>query len=184
MSLAVETKKYQDAWSLPGYSKHSPGENFVDLFWDIAKPKANSSVLDVGAGAGAASRVLKDRGLAVTAVDLTNAGWKQDDIHLAIGTIWKPLPVAGLFDNGFCCDVMEHLPTEYTALAVSNIMSRCAHTFFSISFEEDNFGALVGSPLHLTVKPFIWWRDMLSELGTVLEARDVLGDGIFYLGRK
>lgn len=179
----IERDKYSDIWSLAEYSICSPGKLYVDMFWDIAKPKLGTSLLDVGAGAGAASRVLKDKGLVVRGFDITNEAWRHTDIPLLTGCIWRDLPRGNAYDYVYCCDVMEHLPTEFTALAINEMLNVGTKAFYSISFQEDHYGDYVGSALHLTVKPFLWWRDMLRELGTVYEARDLLGDGVFYVGR-
>jgi hypothetical protein len=37
--------------------------------------------------------------------------------------------------------------------------------------------------LHQTVQPFTWWRDSLKELGTIVEARDLLTDAAFLVTR-
>jgi hypothetical protein len=62
-------------------------------------------------------------------------------------------------------------------------LNSCGSAFFSISFNQDVMGEMIGEPLHLTVQPFTWWRDTFRELGTLYEARDILGEGIFYAGR-
>jgi hypothetical protein len=53
--------------------------------------------------------------------------------------------------------------------------------FLSICTVPDTNGAWVGQPLHLTVQPFTWWRDQLSELGRVVECRDLLTSGVYYV---
>lgn len=179
----AERAKYADIWSLPAYQQsRSPGAHWLDTFWDIAEPKPGARVLDVGAGSGAASRALKDKGLDVRAFDLTDAAWAHPDIELATGSLWRGLPNgAAKYDYGYCCDVMEHIPPQFTGLCIANILSACEHAFFSISFLSDHFGRYVGAPLHLTVQPFTWWLALLSELGDVIEARDTLGEGVFYV---
>ena len=179
-----EKAKYQDAWLLPGYSKNSPGAKYVDLFMEISGAKEGESLIDFGAGSGAASRKLKDKGLSVVAFDLVDTAWKHEDIKLIVGSLWNSPPTGTPHRFGYCCDVMEHIPTEFVALVVSNMLARCTNIFLSVSFEDDVFGHFVGQPLHLTVKPFNWWLDMFREVATVHEARDILGEGIFYLGRK
>lgn len=180
-----ERSKYARIWEIDQYSQVSPGAIYANMFFDIAQPERGQSLLDVGAGSGAGSRVLKDRGLVVRGFDITDEGWKHSDIPLMTGCIWRDLPRNSVppYDYGYCCDVMEHIPTEFTALAVSEIVRVCNNSFFSISFTNDHFGEFIGEPLHLTVKPFTWWRDMLREVGTVYEARDLLGDGVFYVGK-
>lgn len=180
----AERKKYDAMWSVEDYSKYSPGEHLVEFFFQIAKPVAGQSVLDVGAGAGAGSRALKNKGLSVSAFDLTREAWKHQDIRLMTGSVWRDLPLTSPpYDFAYCCDMMEHIPTEFTALSVSEILRTSGKAFFSISFQQEYYGQFIGEHLHLTVKPFTWWRDMLRELGTVHEARDMMGDGVFLVSR-
>jgi hypothetical protein len=42
----------------------------------------------------------------------------------------------------------------------------------------------VGQPLHKTVKPFVWWRDLCREIGTVVEAVDMLTRAVFVIRGK
>ena len=44
-------------------------------------------------------------------------------------------------------------------------------------------GALIGEALHLTVRPFLFWRDLFRELGTLHDARDLIGEGVFCVSR-
>jgi len=93
---------------------------------------------------------------------------------------WKGTIKDIRFDWVYCCDVMEHLPEALTMLAVHQLLSVARKgVFLSINFQPDVFGAWVGHALHQTVKPFTWWRDMLSEVGEVVEARDLLRTGLF-----
>jgi hypothetical protein len=171
-------------WEVDDYHKMSPGELYVDAFFNILKPKSGERVLDVGAGAGAGSKALKQRGLSVQAFDLTDAAWKHDDIKLMTGSVWRDLPhVSPPYNYCYCCDVMEHIPTEFTALSVSEMLRVGVLSFLCISFQEEFYGRYIQQSLHLTIKPFEWWRDMLREVGTVHEARDLMGDGLFVVGR-
>lgn len=178
----AERDKYSRIWEFESYAQFSPGADQIDMFWQIAKPKSGQSVIDVGAGAGAASAILKARGLQVRAFDLTDQAWTQPDIHLQTGTIWNDLR-GGMYDFAYCCDVMEHIPTEYVALSIDRILATARAAFFSVCFLDDGAGRLIGQPLHLTVKPFVWWRDLFRELGRLDEARDQMGQGVFYVRR-
>jgi hypothetical protein len=62
---------------------------------------------------------------------------------------------------------------------LDNIAQHVDRCFFSIHFGPDHFGQVVGHPLHLTVKPFEWWVVKLAQFGTVKQARDLLGMGVF-----
>ena len=178
-----EAAKYGAVWQFPAYHQSSPGAGFADIFMGVTQARRGQSVVDVGAGAGAGSKALRDRGLEVTGFDLTAEAWDQDcGIPLLTGTVWNGIP--GAYQYAYCCDMMEHLPTEFVALTVVSILRAAPAAFLSISFNPDEFGpALLGKSLHLTVRPFLWWRDMLREVCQVEEARDLMGDGIFYVRR-
>jgi len=175
MSLSEhEREKYAQAWDIPAYHDHSPGKKYAPLFGRMVAPDGGS-VLDIGCGAGAGGKALEAAyGLSATYLDQVKVGELDPFIEQPL---WKPIP--GLYDYGYCCDVMEHIPTEFTMLCVTNMLRACKQVFFSISFQPDHFGAHIGEPLHLTVKPFAWWRDALREVGTVVDARDLLGEGVF-----
>ena len=79
--------------------------------------------------------------------------------------------------------MLEHIPTEYTMLVIERCLEAAPVSFFHISFDPDSFGQYIGQPLHLTQQPFAWWRDRLGELGALVDARDLLGHGIFLLRR-
>lgn len=187
--LSHEQEKYTRAWDIPEYRRVSPGVMWADLFGSIASPESGETALDLGCGAGAGGRALAEKfSLQVTYLDFVKAeGVPEPFIQQPL---WQRIDISPAghrspwHDYGYCCDVMEHLPTEFTMLAVSRMLECCIKVFFSISFQADHFGKFVGEPLHLTVKPYTWWRDRLGEIGTVLEARDFNGEGIFYVGQK
>ena len=178
-----ERAKYDAIWGFEQYHAVSPGLNLVEMFWSIARPKPGEVLVDVGAGSGAASRALQDRGLSVTAFDFTSEAWAHKDITLHTGSIWRELTNLNGAKYVYCCDVMEHIPPELTGLCISNILRICEKAFFSVSFVPDVMGAKIGETLHLTVKPYLWWLDLFRELGTVIEARDLLTDGVFYVSK-
>ena len=173
-----ERSKYEKAWALEGYGA-SPGMRYLDMFWGIAKPPQNASLIDIGCGDGQAGKALRDRGLLVCGFDLVGS---ESGLPIYTGTVWRDL-LDGPFDYGYCCDVMEHIPTQFTALSIDSILRSCSFAFFAINFELDRHGDAIRDRLHLTVQPFTWWRDMMRELGTVHEARDLLGNGVFYVER-
>ena len=83
-----------------------------------------------------------------------------------VADLTKPVPADAVY--GFCCDVMEHIPTEDVATVLRNILASANHVFFGISTVPDELGALIGEPLHLTVQPAAWWVKQLTELGAVV----------------
>jgi hypothetical protein len=173
-----ERAKYARIWNDDQYSEMSPGVNAIPMFEKIVRPNPGAKILDVGAGSGAASRALRSRGYSVDSFDITDAKWNGDG-QLILGSVWRGLPSG--YEIGFCCDVMEHIPTQFVGLTVREILRSCQRAFLSICFMEDGFGDRIGMPLHLTVKPFVWWRDTLRECGQLLDARDLVGAGVFHV---
>ncbi len=183
-ALEHERSKYEKAWSLPDYSNNSPGEVYAEMFEDMASPQPGESLVDLGCGAGAGGKALTERwGLNVTYLDFVKVdGVPEPFIEQAL---WVPLPKRNpKWKYGYCCDVMEHIPPEYSMLVVRNIMDACETAFFSIDFTKDNYGKFVGEPLHINIMPYTWWRDKLSEMGELVEARDLLGEGVFLVERR
>lgn len=177
-----EVAKYTKIWQQEQYDEVSPGANFASYFTAITGAKPGATVLDIGAGSGAGSVALKRLGFDVTAFDLVGKGWKHPDIYLMTGSIWHGVPCDHLFDYAYCCDMMEHIPTQMVGLAVSRVLEHSKSAFFTVCFNADTHGAAVRETLHLTVQPFRWWLDTMKELGTVFDARDLMGMGTFHVG--
>lgn len=181
-----ERAKYAQLWSdIPEYREYSPGVENVQRFMDVMKPAPLSSILDIGCGTGVAGMMFAKLGLYPHWIDITDAGLHPEvkRNRFTKATLWDEWNDAVGCDYGFCCDVMEHIPTEYTMLVIDRILSACHTTWFQISLVPDQFGATIGQPLHLTVKPFDWWRDRFKLAGTVLDARDLCGQAL-YVVRK
>lgn len=187
--VAPEREKYQEIWAEPDYHTFSPGMENVERFISVLKPNHDDTLIDIGCGSGDAGVAFQEKGLRVSWVDLTG-----DALNPAIprtqfvqGALWQPswtLKRMLGWDYGFCCDVMEHIPLEYTMLTLHNIISACRTTWFQIAFEPDVFGTLIGKPLHLSVMPFTWWRDRIAAFGMLVEARDLCGCGVFVVKRR
>ena len=194
-----EAALYTDTWqSVSHYGDKSPGEWYLPIFLDLIGTD-RGTVLDAGTGSGKGARALRDAGLTVMGCDLTDAGFDHTlgipfrsaclwhdltpvmhDARVALGWPWNRLK----FDWCYCCDVLEHLPEQFTMLAIDQLLRVARRgVFLGISTEPDLNGWWVGEPLHKTVKPFTWWRDGLRELGTVVEARDLLAQGTFLVTR-
>jgi 2-polyprenyl-3-methyl-5-hydroxy-6-metoxy-1,4-benzoquinol methylase len=175
-----ERQKYRDIWARLDYRIRSPGEYYVQHFQEIAKPIYGQRIIDIGCGEGAACVALRDRcGLICHGIDLVNPGLKLE-MPFEACCLWQSWGQfeAQVFRYGYCCDVMEHIPTEYVALALSRIRHHCMEGFFSIASFQDTRDDI---ELHLTIKPFKWWFDLIGEFGNVVDARDLIDRYVIYV---
>ena len=198
MSIVVEDgakqerDKYAEIWStIPEYKNWSPGLDAVDRFMSLQLVKnrfpsiGGATLIDIGCGEGVAGLEFVKRGFRVSYVDITDAGLRPevDRFYFYETPLWNFRPDADRWDFGFCCDVMEHIPPEYTMAVIQRILDACHVTYLQICNVPDSFGAKIGEPLHLTVQPFKWWLIRLATLGTVLDARDLCGNSMFLVSR-
>jgi 2-polyprenyl-3-methyl-5-hydroxy-6-metoxy-1,4-benzoquinol methylase len=193
MSLVTtERQTYEHMWALSAYSENSPGETWLPLFLDMARPSVNAFVLDAGCGSGKGALALRAAGCRVMLCDLTEAGLLPETAGLPFlkAVLWDDLrPFFDIateghgFDYVYCCDVLEHIPTPFTMLVISRLLEAAPKVFLSISLMPDQFGVWVGKPLHQTVQTFPQWRDQLNTLGRVVEARDLLHTGVYLVER-
>ena len=182
---AMERATYSDVWELEPYKQApSAGLRYSALFTEFARP--GETVLDAGCGDGRGAMALAAHGLHVTTCDITSAGlppvWPLEFEEAAL---WHDLAdVFGPhgFDWVYCCDVLQHVPVQFTMTSVAQLV-RQAHrgVFLSVSTQPDPYGIWIGKNLHQTVQGFTWWRDSLREFGPLVEARDLVGSCVFVL---
>lgn len=195
MLIDAEREKYETIWAIPEYSEQSPGLRHLDQFMGMAGLSSGHglTLLDAGCGSGKASLALQSKGFNVLLCDLTPAGLCPEarDLPFIAASVWDDLRtgrhigIGGKRDYVFCCDVMEHIPPEFTMLAVTRLLDVARRgVFLSIAFFGDEFGKWVGDNLHLTVQPFTWWRDRLNGLGQIIECRDCIANGLFLVAPK
>jgi len=183
--LDTERQTYRDAWAIPAYAQHSPGERCVPLFLDMTQTTMRSSVLDAGCGAGKGALALQAAGFArVTLCDLTREALTTEAQALPFVevTLWDAhlVRTVGFHDWVYCADVLEHIPTALTMLVVARLLEVARRgVFLSVSLQPDVMGYWVGKPLHQTVQPFVWWRDHLNAIGSVVEGRDLMNSAAF-----
>jgi 2-polyprenyl-3-methyl-5-hydroxy-6-metoxy-1,4-benzoquinol methylase len=180
-----EREKYQEAWSLDVYTKTSPGADALPLFLDMAGPLHGAKVLDAGCGEGKGTDALIAAGFLVTACDFVVDAYKSTAPFYE-WVLWeRPSNLRlldGQFDYIYCCDVLEHIPTALTGLVITRLVDLAERgVFLTISNVQDVMGLWVGTPLHQTVQPFVWWRDLLDTVAEVREARDLLNSSAFFV---
>lgn len=177
-TLEKEREKYDAVWAIPDYSTFSPGGFYSGVFAEY-EPYMDAKIIDLGCGGGAGGKALRNLGYQnVEFLDIVDVCKEDNFINMPI---WKDWASTRLFkrDWGYCCDVMEHLPESLVGLAVHQMSRGCHKAFLSISLTEDAFGRVICDDLHLTVKPYAWWKSLLSEFGTVIEARDQMDTGVY-----
>jgi len=185
MSLAsTERSKYKECWKYDKYRHHSPGEWALPVFKQIVRKK--STLIDLGCGTGRAGMALSELGFDVTLLDFApnclDFAVRQKELPFIQSNLWSGWK--GEWEYGYCCDVMEHIPPEMTDRVLKRIAKNCKRVFFTIHFGPDNFGKVVGHPLHVNIQGFTWWRDKLKEHFILKDARDLIGMGTFMVNQK
>lgn len=156
-----EREKYQLMWQFDTYRKGSPGEHMADFY--INKFKPESKVIDFGCGTGRAGIKFNENGIDVLLIDFTDncRDAEAQTIPFLQWDLTNEIPVNAKY--GYCTDVMEHIPPEDVEKVISNIMSSAEKVYFQISTVNDILGDLIDKPLHLTVKPYEWWKDQFAN---------------------
>ena len=184
---ATEAALYDDVWSVPAYRKWSPGLAAVPRFVRLVQPSASDTVFDFGCGAGKAGEALTQHVMGVALVDHTRAGLEVVErvgLKFYQHTLWREWHQPGMVSatHGFCCDVLEHIPTELTGLTIARMLALVrGRLYLEVSTVPDGMGVFVGQALHKTVQPFTWWLHLCREIGTVVHGIDLLDRAVFVL---
>ena len=172
-----EQRKYEKMWAHDAYRAISPGESSASMFLEQAHPMKDSTCIDFGCGTGRGGLMISLLGnMVVTLMDFAENALDPDVRNATVtqphriswlqADLTKEIPATAAY--GFCCDVMEHIPTEDVDLVLHNIFRSAAHVFFQISGGEDNCGVLEDEELHLTVKSYEWWTKKLRDHNVVI----------------
>lgn len=200
--MSITTKErdlYSTVWqSVDTYGQYSPGEKYLPLFLHMigdrraprhGDPAYPRSVLDAGCGSGKGALALQAAGFHVSMSDVTREGLipEASGIHFHEHVLWRPFygwetPVQ--YDFVYCCDVLEHIPPQFTMISVRELLQIAPIVFVAVCNVPDSSGSWVGQALHQTVQPFTWWRDSFREIATVLDARDLHDNSVFLLERS
>ena len=159
----TEQEKYQIMWQYDSYREVSPGEQIARFYIERFKPEGR--IIDFGCGTGRAGVTFSELGYPVLLIDFTDNSRDEEAQALPFvqWDLTNKFPFYG--ENGFCTDVMEHIPTKKVIDVVKNIMDSATNVFFQISTMDDSMGAVIDEPLHLTVKPHAWWKELFVSLG-------------------
>ena len=155
----TERQKYQRVWMHDAYRAVSPGYIEKRRAWDALGCKSGETLNDYGAGPGRATAWFRDAGMDALAIDIADNAL-ETDVPFIRACLWEmqspPVPVA---DYGYCCDVMEHIPTDHVAEVFAGIAANTEKAaYFRIATRPDKMGPrLLGEPLHLTVRDGDWW---------------------------
>jgi len=167
ISNLSEQDKYKLMWMFPSYRAVAPGESIADFY--INKFKPTGRVIDFGCGTGRAGVRFSEAGYSVTLIDFADNCRDNNamDLPFIEWDLTEEMPFSA--ENGFCTDVMEHIPTKDVGAVVDNIMNTVERCFFQISTVDDIGGDLIGSRLHLTVKDHDWWERLFKVSGYAIE---------------
>jgi|SRR5215204_5673103 len=181
---AAERNKYDEMWAVPEYADKSPGLDNVERFISVLKPAMGSPMVDIGCGTGGAGLALQNQHhMRMWWLDISSAALDPAVPRLRFikTPLWRqwPYQIRPAWEYGFCCDVLEHIPTEFTMLSIERIVRACRVSWLQISLVPDVFGQAIGQTLHLTVRPFRWWLERIAVLGEVIDARDLISSGLY-----
>lgn len=176
-----EVSKYLRMWEREEYRRYSPGEERAMQFLKQSRAPRDSTAIDFGCGTGRGALMLALMGgLKVTMLDFAGncldpevreaTQTQADRIGFIKHDLTKPIPVTAVY--GYCCDVMEHIPTEDVPAVLRNILNAAQHVYFNISTTEDGWGKLIGETLHMTVRDAAWWARQLLDAGALIHWSD------------
>jgi SAM-dependent methyltransferase len=192
----TDAETYERVWEDPRYRKTAPGEAHVERFLSLAHPYGE--VIDFGCGTGRAAAAIASRaGVRVTALDFAANAPDNGEVQAGVPASPAPdvpppnvtfrvhdlrNPLSGVAPFGFCTDVLEHIAPEDVEGVLLNALTAARRVYLAISTVPDHFGpALLGEPLHLTVRPHDWWKGSLESLGARIDYEEDLGStSVFY----
>lgn len=176
-----ERDKYTKLWQTGTYRAYSPGEHAARTFLSLLPQDATGPVIDFGCGTGRGGIEISKTGLDVVLVDFVSTCRDQEALSLPFleWDLTTPCPLRAPY--GFCCDVMEHIPTEDVPKVLRNILQSANTCFFQISTVPDSLGVLIGQDLHLTVQPGSWWKDQIEMCGGAIEWSQLTATDVQFL---
>lgn len=160
-----ERQKYEKVYAMNIYPG-GPGVSIAPLMVEVCKPAPGDTVCDYGCGGGDALIKLQDAGMDVIGTDIADSlvsdyGYSIPFFRAAIWEIPADFPAT---DWSFSAHVLEHLPPEKVDESLKVIERHTVKGFFCEVFHlPDIMGAAIDETLHLTVQPWEWWAEKLSN---------------------
>lgn len=180
---AIEADKYLRIWERPEYRAFSPGMSEVERAFAVCGMAPGDRLVDYGSGTGRATEWFADRGLSVLGVDFApNA--REAEVPVVESCLWAMGDEVPPADWSFCCDVMEHVPTDKVRDVLAAIAARTMRgAYFRINCQADGFGRLIGERLHLTVRSGEWWRREVEAVFPLVDVVEVDERDVILLAR-
>ena len=156
----AEQSKYEMCWDDPAYRNAPKSERrFEMIAYHFNKFNAKR-LIDLGVGTGRLATLLQGIGFVVTGVDIAS-NCLDDNVRIEFiqQALWEPIP--GLYDGVICTDTLEHIPTNKVKAVIDNIQRLAPHGYIAIGLNKEKLNP-AGKPLHLTLKPVSWWKEMIN----------------------
>lgn len=141
--------------------------NLLDRFLPL-KQGSGKMALEVGCAIGAFSRLLKERGFKVVAIDISDfiikkARKLQNDIEFKVSDIEKGMETKEKFDYIFALEVLEHLSDPKKALFnMKKVLKKNGILVFSTPIPTSQ---TLADPMHINVRPPKYWISLGKDLG-------------------
>ena len=120
-----------------------------------------TSVLDAGCAMGMLVEALHARGVDAWGIDISEYAISKVAPEVAdrcrVGSLTDPLD--GRFDLVTCIEVLEHMPSDDSYVALKNLCHASDRILFSSSPND------YAEPSHVNVRPPEWWSAQFAALG-------------------